>query len=57
MTSLPPDLAKRSEDDFKFMVVCSSKGNMSFYHAFKDQTLAADIEAYKKGAQSVSCDD
>ena len=32
-------LAQRRADDFQFMVVAASKGNMGFYAAFRDRSL------------------
>jgi hypothetical protein len=54
---LSADLQRRSDDDFRFMVVCASKGNMSFYHAFKDATLQADIDAFKSANREVVDDE
>lgn len=31
---------RRRSEDFKFMVLCAAKHNMSMYHLLKDQDLA-----------------
>jgi len=33
------EFAERSREDFKFLVLCSMKGNMGFYRAFRDTEL------------------
>jgi len=33
------DLDKRRHDDFDFMVLCASKGNMSMYRLLRDRSL------------------
>lgn len=38
-------LAQRRRDDFDFMVLCESKGNMAFYNLFRDTGLDAFKEA------------
>lgn len=33
------DLERRRTEDFNFMVVCASKGNMSMYQLMRDRSL------------------
>lgn len=33
------DRSMRVSEDFKFMVLCASKGNMEMYHLLKDREL------------------
>lgn len=33
------DLARRRREDFDFMVVCASKGDMAMYRLLRDRTL------------------
>lgn len=33
------DRESRHSDDFKFLVIAASKGNMGFYNAFRDKAL------------------
>lgn len=33
------DLERRRSEDFKFMVLCASKGNMAMYQLLRDRSL------------------
>lgn len=38
------EFRERSSEDFKFLVLCQMKGNMGFYHAFKDAELVEEAK-------------
>lgn len=48
LTVMRKNIEERSREDFEFMVLCSSKGNMGMYHFLRDTQLAADIEKLKQ---------
>lgn len=42
------DLARRADDDFKFMVLCESKRNMGMYRLLRDTSVEVDQARVKQ---------
>lgn len=38
------DLARRRREDFDFMVLCESKGNMAMYRLLRDRSLDDEVK-------------
>lgn len=37
--AVDPTLLRRQREDFDFMLVCASKGNMAMYHLLRDKDI------------------